>query len=149
MTRRRGSIDKGAVSLLLSTAVLAACSQGDPGYSVAIRNDSDARLVVRVSGPDGGNDPQAWLVPPHAAGRVLMTLGTPGEAPPITYEIVDEASCAVVGLQRVDFTLAPDPGYSESIVVVGADMRLRVETRSSGDPNIVADLEAATSCLAA
>ena len=146
MRQGGGSIHTGAVGMLLSTVIFWGCTVSDPGYSVAIRNDSDARLVVRVSGPGHAGGPRAWVLPARATGRVLNTLGPPREASPITYEIVDEDSCVVIGRQRVDFALAPDPGYSQFIVVVGADRILRVDTGTSADPTIDVNLEATASC---
>jgi hypothetical protein len=146
MRQGGGSIHKGAVGMLLSSAMIWGCTVGDPGYNVALKNDSDARLVVRVAGPNHAGGPRAWVLPPHAAGWALSTLGPPREASPITYEIVDEETCAVIGIQRVDFALAPDPGYSQFIVVVGADRSLRVDARTSADPTIDANLEETASC---
>ncbi len=120
----------------------------DPGYAVAVRNNSDVPLLVRGDAFGGRSYPSQWLLPPHSAGTVFRTLGPPREAPPTDYEIVDPASCRVLGVQHVGFALAPNPGYSEFIVVVGSDMGLRLDTRTLADQTITMDLETTRACPA-
>jgi len=115
---------------------------------VAFKNESDVSLLVRGDSRAGMNDPVQWLLPPHSAGHLLSETGPPREDPPIDYEILDAASCRVLGSQRVDLALAPNPGYSEFIVVVAPDMRLRVDALVSADHTIIGDLESTNACPA-
>ena len=137
------------LGLSLSAVIALGCTPvGDPGYTVAIRNDSELSLVVRGDRHAGLRDPVQWLLPPRSAGFVLMTIGPPREAQPMDYEIVEPSSCDVLGVQHVDFALAPNPGYSMFIVVAGPDLSLRLDTRTTSDPTIQTDLEETAACPA-
>jgi hypothetical protein len=142
--RRVGTISSNLVVLVLVTA----CGVSDPGYIVAIRNESDVAIVVRGDRYPGADDLAYWLLPPHSAGRVFSTIGHPREAPPNDYEILDAASCRILGVQHVDFALAPDPGFSYFLLVVGADMSLGLDLRTTSDSTISGELEATTRCPA-
>jgi hypothetical protein len=142
-TLRRVGASSIAIGILLSVT---GCGVSDPGYTVAVRNESDVPIVVRADRYPGTDDLAFWLLPPHSAGRVLSTIGLPREAPPTHYEILDEASCRILGVQLVDFALAPNPGFSYFLVVVGADMSLRLDLRTTSDSTIEGELEATTTC---
>jgi hypothetical protein len=138
------------IGLCLSTVVAFGCAPvSDPGYAVSFRNESDRSLIVRGDRYAGAHDPSQWVLPPHSAGRVLMTLGEPREAPPIDYDIVDESSCRIVGVQLVDFALAPNPGFAEFVVVIGPDTRIRLETGTTPDQPIDRTLSTTSACPAA
>ena len=123
---------------LLSAVIAGGCSVGDPGYVVAARNESDVPLVIRGD--------SAWLLPAHSGGILFATVGPPREARPIDFEVLDQRSCAVVGLQRMDFTLAPDPGFSQFILVVQADRRIRIDALAASDPELVGSLDPTAAC---
>lgn len=126
---------------------LAGCAPaGDPGYAVVFKNDSDMRLVIQgKTNPEAG-EPAQWLLPPMSAGWVLDTIGDPRHAPPIDYRIVDSISCTEVSMQPVDFSLAPDPGWTEFLVTVGADGRARLDASPSAAGEITGNLESTNLC---
>lgn len=125
--------------LILAAVLAAACGpHGDPGYTLAFRNESDRAIVVR------GDD--RWLLPPGTAAIAIAKIGPPREANPIDYEILDEATCRVLAVQRVDFALAPNPGYSEFIVNVLPDLSTRLDVRAVADPAITGSLETTSAC---
>jgi hypothetical protein len=120
-------------SLLL---VVAGCAPvGDPGYGVIFRNDGDVRLVIRGKTHPEGGQAATWLLPPSSAGWVLNTIGDSRFAPPIDYAIVDASSCRELIVQHVDFSLAPDPGWTEFLVTVapGGATRLDASPNAAGD----------------
>lgn len=126
--------------------VLGCAGISDPGYAVAIRNESDVPVVVRGDRYAGVDDDGHWLLRPQSAGIVLSTTGLPREALPIDYAIIDEASCRILGVQHVDFALAPNPGFSEFIITVRGDFSLGLETRTTGDPDVSGSLETTIAC---
>jgi hypothetical protein len=133
------------LAIVLLVPLAAACGGlggiSDPGYTTAARNESDRPLLIR-------SGPTTWHLPAHGAGILFGTIGPPREAPTIAYEIVDEASCRRLAVQQIDFALAPNPGYSEFIVIVQPDLTTRLEMRDTSDPAIHDSLEPAAGCPA-
>ena len=121
---------------------------GDPGYGVIFRNDSDRQLVIRGDTRPGIDEVRAWLLPPHAAGWVLYTIGDSRVAPPIDYSIVDATSCRETVVQHVDFSLAPDPGWTEFLITVSPDGGSRLDASPSAAGDITGDLAATDLCPA-
>jgi hypothetical protein len=140
-TERRPAFGAGLTAVtVLSVVLTAGCgSVSDPGYAAAARNESDTALIVR----DGTT---SWLLPAHEAGIMFFTIGAPREAPPINYKIVDAGSCRSLVVQRVDFALAPNPGYSQFIVVVEPDLSVHLDLRDTSDPAILESLDPTAAC---
>lgn len=130
----------------LLIAVAGCAPVGDPGYAVVFTNESNMRLVIQgKTRPEGGERAQ-WLLPPTSAGWVLYTIGDSRRAPPIDYRIVDSVSCNEVSVQPVDFSLAPDPGWTEFLVTVAADGRARLDASPSAAGEISGNLESTSLC---
>ena len=119
-------------------ALVFGCGINDPGYAVAARNESDEALVIRQGA-------SRWLLPAQSSGTLLFTIGPVREANPVDYEILD-ASCRTLDVQHVDFGLAPNPGYSEFILVVEANTRLRLDILETADQTIGDQLESTVAC---
>ena len=133
--------------LAIAGFVAFGCGAGDPGYAVAFRNETDTALVIRVDrSPDSNDAVGAWLLPPRSAGWVLNAIGMVREAPPIDYVIVDESSCREVAVQRVDFSLAPDPNWTEFLITVSADGRTRLDASPTAAGEINGDLRGTSLC---
>lgn len=131
------------VSFVLSSLIAVGCGISDPGYTVSARNESEVPIVIRGERP--GENGQ-WLLRPHSAGTIFTTLGPPREARPIDYQILDGSACRILGVQHVDFALAPNAGYAQFIIVVQADTSLRLDALSSADATVTGDLEPTAVC---
>jgi hypothetical protein len=137
-----------ALPLALSVVLLAlGCAPvGDPGYGVIFKNDSDRQFLIRGDRRPGVYEVATWLLPPQAAGWVLYTIGDSRVAPPIAYSILDASSCEETVVQRVDFSLAPDPGWTEFLITVSPDGGSRLDASPNAAGDITGDLAATNLC---
>lgn len=68
MPRRVGAVSAGIVAPIFATAVVMGCAGiSDPGYTVAVKNESDVALIVRGERFVAYNEQSRWLLPPHSA----------------------------------------------------------------------------------
>ena len=108
---------------LVAAATLAlitgACSYRDPGYSAEAANESDFAVVIR-------DRTTKWHLLPHSAGYLFAVVGDVEKAEPITYEILDAATCLVIGEATVEFF--PD---RKSLIVIGPDLVAQVGERGA------------------
>jgi hypothetical protein len=72
----------------------------DPGVRVLAQNASDREVVIREAATQ-------WLLPAHASGTVFEQLGPVESFSTKTFEVLDGASCATLGVEVVDFASTP------------------------------------------
>ena len=134
----------GLATLLL---VLAGCAPvGDPGYAVVFKNDGGLPFTIRGKPHPQGGKAANWLLPPKSAGWAFSTIGDSREAPPIDYEIVDASSCQELAVQHVDFSLAPDTGWTEFLITVAPDGGSRLDASPNAAGEITEDLATTDLC---
>ena len=123
VTRSAGSSSRSPILTLVAATVaslvLGACTYRDPGYSAEAANESDFAVVIR-------DRTTKWLLHPHSAGYLFAIVGDPEEAEPITYEILDAATCLPIGEATVEF--APE---RKSLIVIGPDLTPQVGPRGA------------------
>ena len=78
------------------------------GYGAAAGNRTEMDLLIREG-------MSTWRLPATSSGIIFMTLGLAEDASPIEYEILDERTCRVLGVARVEF--APN----RAMIVVDRD----------------------------
>ncbi len=114
----------GALMVCVVSVCLVGCDQG---VTVTAQNATDHEVIIREAATQ-------WLLPAHGNGVILDQLGPIATFGTRTYEVLDRASCATLGVEVVDFATTP-----AVTIQVGNDGRVELTSPSpSADGGLLA-----------